>query len=616
MAENTNNIIQQAEELFNQEKFDEVIKLLTDKKLETQKNAELYAWKAMSNYKLGINRAKNMFYAEKSINVDPNYFMGYFVRALILADSDRKEYDKAIKDYTKAIELNMDFADAYYNRGLAWQNLNKNDKANEDYGKASIQYDKDIKNNPKNANSFHFKGLIEYNKPDYKEAIINYTKAIEINTEFADAYYNRGLAYFANKQYVEAIQDYTDAIRIKPKYADVYYYNRGNAWKAKEKYSEAIDDYTRAIKKNPKFENAYYNRGLVRKEKDITNEKFIDIKGSKHDFNQYLNLTADENDIGVRYAKSYLKKLDEIKDTKLSDIKNLILEIKDILRIDDECITHYTSLSTMKELILTDTCKFWIFEGNFMNDPSEGREFFSFLYSDDKRTKEETKEMETFVPKHFIGSFVIKEKNNDLNMWRFYGKEDGVEAKGCSITLNRQGFIEDIKNSLSNEKNKEARIDDESDVNFYRVVYMLHQELTGFKFSIPNSDQTEDLKGKMKDLKDKVKKYKGNNRISVQEYLNDIAFLFKRADYENENEVRLVMNGIEFEKKFFEEKKEDKSINPPRVYIELEPIRKKVKQITLGPKVEKANEWASALYYSYKKEDKVPEIKISHLPYK
>jgi len=624
MAKSTNDLIKKIEELFKQEKFDEVIKLLTDKELETQKNAELYALKAMSNYKLGIS-AINMFYAEKSINVDPNYFMGYFVRALILADSNRKEYDKAIKDYTKAIELNLDFADAYYNRGLAWQNKNENKKAIDDFEKAILQYDKDLIDNPNNANIYNIKGLILYNRTAYEKAIENYTKAIKINSNFTDAYYNRGLALVAIKEeeeYDNAINDYTKAIELNPNYADVYYFDRGNAWKAKKKYEKAINDYTDAIRIKPDFENAYYYRGLARKEKDITNEKFIDIEGSKEDFKEYLKLTADENDIGVRYAKYYLKKLDEINDTKLSDIKNLILEIKNILRIDDECITHYTTLSTMKELILTDTCKFWIFEGNFMNDPSEGREFFSFLDSDEEKPEEKMTEIETFVPKHFIGSFVIGKKNNDLNMWRFYGKEDGAEAKGCSITLNRQKFIEDIKNSLSNEKNKEARIDDESDVNFYRVVYMLHEGLPEFKFSIPNSDQTEDLKGKMKDLKDKVKEYEGYNRTSVQEYLNGIAFLFKRADYENENEVRLVMNGIEFEKKFFEGKKEDKSINPPRVYIELEPIRKKVEQITLGPKVEKANEWASALYYSYKKEcnykkgNKIPKIMISHLPYR
>jgi len=201
--------------------------------------------------------------------------------------------------------------------------------------------------------------------------------------------------------------------------------------------------------------------------------------------------------------------------------------------------------------------------------------------------------------------------NNDLNMWRFYGKEDGVEAKECAIVLRTQEFIEDIKNSLSNEKNKEARIDDESDISLYRVVYLKHKS-TDFK--IPNLEIK--IKSKMNILKEKVTSYSGTNKISLEEHLNDIAFLFKRDEYKNEKEVRLVIKGVEFEKKFCEKNKEDKSVNPPRVYIELEPIKKRVEQITLGPKVDKANEWASALHYSYKGEEKAPKIEISHLPYK
>ena len=66
----------------------------------------------------------------------------------------KSQYDKAISDYTKAIEINPRFAEAYYNRGLA-------------YGK----------------------------KGQYDKAISDYTKAIEINPRFAEAYNNRGDAY-------------------------------------------------------------------------------------------------------------------------------------------------------------------------------------------------------------------------------------------------------------------------------------------------------------------------------------------------------------------------------------------------------------------------------------
>jgi len=52
------------------------------------------------------------------------------------AYSLKGEYDKAIADYTKAIEINPKYAKAYYNRGLAYYLKKEYDKAWEDVYKA------------------------------------------------------------------------------------------------------------------------------------------------------------------------------------------------------------------------------------------------------------------------------------------------------------------------------------------------------------------------------------------------------------------------------------------------------------------------------------------------
>ena len=46
-----------------------------------------------------------------------------------LAHSKNGELEKAIEDYTKAIELKSDYAEAYYNRGGAWLRLGERKKA-------------------------------------------------------------------------------------------------------------------------------------------------------------------------------------------------------------------------------------------------------------------------------------------------------------------------------------------------------------------------------------------------------------------------------------------------------------------------------------------------------
>lgn len=621
MKKNTNYLLIEAEKLYNGGYFYEVTELLTNEILEIQNSAELYAWRSRTNHRLGKDVATNMVLAEKAITLDPNYFMGYFVRALIRAD--RNEFNKAIKDYTKAIELNLDFADAFYNRGISWQNLDKKDKAFADFDKAIENYEKAIEINPKDVELYIWNGNAWYNKKNdhdkmitYENAIKNYNKAIDINPNYPIAFYNKAQAEITKKEYENALKDLNKVIDLEPEYAEAYV-SRGNLKRIREDFDGAIEDYTQVMSKKLNDRNAYYYRGLTYYTKALNKIKIdIDLLSkSRDDFKKYLDLTVNEQDIGIRYAKYYLKKLDEKEDSALTKIIKLVLDIKNILYIKELCITHYTSLSTMKKLILADNCKLRLSEGNFMNDPSEGTELFSFLNFKDKNIKAETTEIETFAAKPFIGSFVTENKHNDLNMWRFYGKENQIEAKGCAIVLRMQEFLDDIKNSISNEKNKDARIDDESDINFYRVVYLTHKS-TDFRIPYLDDNKVEEFKRKMTLLKKKVDKYCGTNNTNLKEYLNNIAFLFKRADYVNENEIRLVMTGIEFEKKFYEENKEDQSINPPRVYIELVPIRKRVKQITLGPKVDKANEWSSALHYSYKEEEKVPKIMISHLPYK
>lgn len=533
-----------------------------------------------------------MHYAEKATSADPNYFMGYFARAC--AWDDKKDYNKAIEDYSKAIELNPDFADAYYKRGFVWQGKKEYDKAITEYDKAILNYSKDINIDSKNTESYFWRGVAFYHKADYNRAIEDYTKAIELNPNFADAYYNRGLALFAKKKYDEAIKDYNTVIDLDLEYADTYYFDRGNAWFAKKDYYKAIENYTEAIKKNFTYENAYYSRGLARKEQGV------DLKGSIQDFEKYLELVIDKNDIWAKYAKYYIEEINEkIDDPDLSVIRELIDEVKDNLLIKEECVTHYTSLSVLKKLILKET-KFRISEGNFMNDPYEGQAFFDFL---EFRNKNITP-FKNFSPKPFIGSFVSKDKNDDLNMWRFYGKEEGVEAKGCAITLSAQEFIEAINNFLTEEK-EEARQEKEGDISFYRVTYLTNEAT---EFYIPDSDKSEDLKKLMTELKSKVNSYNGDNRTTLEIYLNNIAFLFKRDAYKNENEVRLVMKGIGFKKEY------ETDITPPRVYIDLVPIKKIVKKITLGPKVDKLNEWSSVFHYRY--DENAPEIVISDLLYK
>ena len=127
-----------------------------------------------------------------------------------------------IEYYTKAIELDPEFVNAYNNRGYAYINLG-----------------------------------------EYQKAIDDCSKAVEIDPKLASAYNNRGVAYINLGKYQKAIDDCSKAIEIDPKLANAYN-SRGNVYVVGlGKYQKAIDDYSKAIELNPSFASAYFSRGTA-----------------------------------------------------------------------------------------------------------------------------------------------------------------------------------------------------------------------------------------------------------------------------------------------------------------------------------------------------------------
>ncbi len=88
--------------------------------------------------------------------------------------SSKGKYDEAIAEYTKAIELDPNFAYAYNNRGVAYKNKGQYDLAIADYNRA-------IELDPNDADYWNNKGvaLNKLGRPD--EAMECYNKALQID---------------------------------------------------------------------------------------------------------------------------------------------------------------------------------------------------------------------------------------------------------------------------------------------------------------------------------------------------------------------------------------------------------------------------------------------------
>ncbi|MEK7841811.1 MAG: tetratricopeptide repeat protein, partial [Deltaproteobacteria bacterium] len=87
-------------------------------------------------------------------------------------------YDMAIEDSTSAIVINPKYADAYYNRGLAYYNKGQYDRAIEDYNKASEL-------DPNAADAIYNRGLAYQQKGNMGRATSDYQKACDLGFKLA-----------------------------------------------------------------------------------------------------------------------------------------------------------------------------------------------------------------------------------------------------------------------------------------------------------------------------------------------------------------------------------------------------------------------------------------------
>lgn len=108
-------------------------------------------------------------------------------------------------------------ATEYYESGL------ENYK-NENYRAAMKDLNRAIQLNPNYAEAFFVRGNVNYGRfnQNLTGAKYDYTKTVELDPQFSKAYYNRGLVNMGLEKYAEAIQDFTKVIAIDPGFVKAY----------------------------------------------------------------------------------------------------------------------------------------------------------------------------------------------------------------------------------------------------------------------------------------------------------------------------------------------------------------------------------------------------------
>ena len=220
----------------------------------------------------------------KAIEINPDYEEAYFYRGLVYAIKNLNE--DALKDLDKVTELNPDHFEAYRKRGELKDLKGNHEGAKKDYAKAS-----------------NCEGIMKDGLGHYDEAIKDYDEAIRLKPDYAIAYYNRGCAKGALGHNDEAIKDYDETIRLNPDDA-IAYNNRGSAKYKLGHYDEAIKDYDEAIRLYPDYAIAYNNRGTVKDELGHYDK-------AVNDYDEAIRLNPDYAEAYTKHAKCCMKLAEE-----------------------------------------------------------------------------------------------------------------------------------------------------------------------------------------------------------------------------------------------------------------------------------------------------------------
>lgn len=201
----------------------------------------------------------------------------------------QKNYDKALKDYTKTIELDNNFHRAFSNRGVLYFNTNEFEKAIADfsralelksnntdaligrantysslkqYAQAIPDYDKYLLYKKDDKKAFLWRGTAKYHVEKLDEATVDFDRIITMDPNWDEGYYWKALVYIKQNEVQQALNNLDKAIKLNPMRSDAYTW-RGILKKGLSELQDAIDDFTHAIKLNPNDVAAYVNRATT-----------------------------------------------------------------------------------------------------------------------------------------------------------------------------------------------------------------------------------------------------------------------------------------------------------------------------------------------------------------
>ncbi|MBN1413615.1 MAG: tetratricopeptide repeat protein [Bacteroidales bacterium] len=204
---------------------------------------------------------------------------------------EAQNFNDAIDQFSKAVQVDPDYVEAYIERARTYQTINDIEKAAEDYDRALVF-------KKKNKNLFLEASTINYKMAKYDKALELVKEAIDLDSKCDEAYQLQCKILLGKEDFSGALISINKAIFLKDNAENNYYH--GVVSEMMKNYNQAELDYEKALAKDRKYIDAYLSLANLRLQLNKLNQAIDHC-------NSVLRINPKNKDAFLIRSKVYVK---------------------------------------------------------------------------------------------------------------------------------------------------------------------------------------------------------------------------------------------------------------------------------------------------------------------
>ncbi|MFI7501349.1 tetratricopeptide repeat protein [Streptomyces sp. NPDC049687] len=255
---------------------------------------------ALADDSTGVTGAADLLLARPGLD-GPGRAAAHSLRARELRNDS--QYESALAEYDRAVELDPDLVRAHYGRGLTLQltgdlpaalaAFDRADALAPDtdwiigeraetlrlagrFEEAAADYDRAIALDPAYAEALAGRGAVRHALGRYDEALADFDRAVSLDGDYLWALVRRARLRRTREEWDEAFADLDRAVALAPDSPWVAS-ERGDAHRVAGRYEEAVTELTRALSLEPDYPSALASRGACHLELGRPEEARTDL---------------------------------------------------------------------------------------------------------------------------------------------------------------------------------------------------------------------------------------------------------------------------------------------------------------------------------------------------